>query len=491
MILRYGIIQILLKHDKLKTKELRIQAFENLILVIKDLQGSASKNKLMLKGYNIYDEYYKIYETLFNQIFTENVDNQNGLKEDIYQQLDNFCEVKTHQDIFYFYKANLFSCNNEHKQKVVNYLLQILLKSQSLLSIENFLELELLDKNIDTSLRYKLLAKYLLKYKEKLINFPKLKNLINIFDRNFLLHDELKLFITYLIENTKNLIIAANTLKDLENLLYLYIKLNIKLEKEDLTQILKSASQKSELNQISNTKSLDQVIYENSQILNYVSSLTDVTCEIFGEISEKLEHLEKSISYKTSGYYLNSILNLLLVWLYSNSKNTDHERLKILIEKLNRLDIKEIPDANRVFFLLKNILVFLESKDDLIFQTITEILSKLPLSEYKKKQEGESITQNKIAKILMKMGYFFKEECVIGIYSLDYFLKPNLIVEYHGVTHYYYGTHELMKDNLLKQIYFKKLGYRYVIIPYYDWHILETTEKKEKYLKNLIESFEY
>ena len=487
MSLRYGLIQILLKHDKLQTKELRIQAFENLILVIKDLQGSATKNKLMLKGYNIYDEYYKIYQTLFNQIFTENLDNKN----DIYQELDKFCEVKTHQDIFYFYKGNLFSCHDEHKQKVVNYLLQKLLKSQSLLSIENFLELELLDKNIDTSLRYKLLAKYLLKYKEKLINFPKLKNLINILDRNFLLHDELKLFITYLIENTKNLISATNSLKDLENLLYLYIKLNIKLEKEDLIQILKSVSQKSEVDQISKTKSPDQVIYENSQILNYVSSLTDVTCEIFSEISEKLEHLEKDISYKTSGYYLNSILNLLLVWLYSNSKNTDHEKLKILIEKLNILNINEIPDANRVFFLLKNILVFLESKDDLLVQTITGILAKLPLSEYKKKQEGESITQNKIAKILMKMGYFFKEECVIGIYSLDYFLKPNLIVEYHGVTHYYYGTHELMKDNLLKQIYFKKLGYRYIIIPYYNWHLLESTERQEKYLKNLIESFEY
>ena len=225
--------------------------------------------------------------------------------------------------------------------------------------------------------------------------------------------------------------------------------------------------------------------------MNYLSNLSKIQFEIFNEIFEKWQRLEKDISDKTSRYYLHSIFNFLEVWLNLPSKNIDNDKLKYFLHKLDTFDIKEISDISKIFFLLQHILVFLDSKDYVTIETVKRILAKLPLPKYQIKHEDDELnTQKIISKMLTNMGYMFQEGYDIGIYSLDFLLKPNLVLEYHGVTHYYYGTRELMKDSLLKQRYLDKLNYKYIIIPYYDWKSLENNEKQEKYMKNIIEIFE-
>ncbi len=83
----------------------------------------------------------------------------------------------------------------------------------------------------------------------------------------------------------------------------------------------------------------------------------------------------------------------------------------------------------------------------------------IPLSEYKRRDTEDSRTQKKIANLLIGMGYMIHQNEVIGIYSVDFLLKPKLVLEYHGVNHYYLNNQEMLKEDQVKVRALRNMGY--------------------------------
>lgn len=57
--------------------------------------------------------------------------------------------------------------------------------------------------------------------------------------------------------------------------------------------------------------------------------------------------------------------------------------------------------------------------------------------------------------------------------------KPsNLVVEVNGVFHYSRNSEQSLGKDILKIKALQKLGYDCACVPYYDWAILENSQKK-------------
>eukprot|EP01016_Furgasonia_blochmanni_P002345 TRINITY_DN10920_c0_g1_i3.p1 TRINITY_DN10920_c0_g1~~TRINITY_DN10920_c0_g1_i3.p1 ORF type:complete len:352 (-),score=20.38 TRINITY_DN10920_c0_g1_i3:252-1307(-) len=102
-----------------------------------------------------------------------------------------------------------------------------------------------------------------------------------------------------------------------------------------------------------------------------------------------------------------------------------------------------------------------------------------------------STTELKILEFLRDLGYFAHSQRKIGIYSIDIFLKPRIVIEYHGVSHYVYRTNNVKTNSRIKSQVLQAQGYRHGVIPYWDWDILEKKEKHEDYLLRLIDSLNF
>ena len=67
-------------------------------------------------------------------------------------------------------------------------------------------------------------------------------------------------------------------------------------------------------------------------------------------------------------------------------------------------------------------------------------------------------------------------------------LEQDLVIEVNGVFHYARNSEQLLGRDILKQKALDRLGYKppgSLIIPYYDWVILEDTKRKP-YLEHSI-----
>ena len=64
-------------------------------------------------------------------------------------------------------------------------------------------------------------------------------------------------------------------------------------------------------------------------------------------------------------------------------------------------------------------------------------------------------------------------------------LEVEISVEVNGVFHYARNSEALLGKDIVKQNLLKKLGYRVLTVPYFDWAILET-QKRRSYLEDLI-----
>ena len=71
------------------------------------------------------------------------------------------------------------------------------------------------------------------------------------------------------------------------------------------------------------------------------------------------------------------------------------------------------------------------------------------------------------------MGYLVHYQQEIGIFLVDYLLKPNCIIEYNGVPHYYINTKENTTTDKLKRKTLQAMGYKVAAIPFFEWHPLE------------------
>ena len=98
-----------------------------------------------------------------------------------------------------------------------------------------------------------------------------------------------------------------------------------------------------------------------------------------------------------------------------------------------------------------------------------------------------SIYQRNIVNNLKALKINFEEEYPIGVYLVDFFLKPKKILEVNGPKHYRYGTKELVWRYAKKVRQLEKLGYQVIILPYFDWTHYDFSELKFPFLKNLLQ----
>ena len=79
-------------------------------------------------------------------------------------------------------------------------------------------------------------------------------------------------------------------------------------------------------------------------------------------------------------------------------------------------------------------------------QQIQEALNNIEIIDRSTKNEKKkaltSNTQRKIAAILRDMGYLVEEDKRIKPFQVDIFINPDLIIEYNGLSHYYYYLNE-------------------------------------------------
>ena len=64
--------------------------------------------------------------------------------------------------------------------------------------------------------------------------------------------------------------------------------------------------------------------------------------------------------------------------------------------------------------------------------------------------------------------------------------QVKIAVEVNGVFHYSRNSEETLGKDKIKQAILKKLGYQVLVIPYYQWCILEEKQKSQ-FLKDVIE----
>jgi hypothetical protein len=250
---------------------------------------------------------------------------------------------------------------------------------------------------------------------------------------------------------------------------------------------------------------VQQLCVASSQLLELELYSRESLCDIVEVLASKVE--KKKQKWSTLSRYDRSELIYALSYLAQNMISD------------GRLVESQFELADRVLKMLTD-LVILSSGDFSQTNishlsrlgTLLEILSKKPgLHEWsrvsvtldqnlpdRKRQAAPNLvttnTQAKILDFLHEMGYLAHHEKLISDYHVDFFLAPDLIIEYCGPSHYYLGEedrrspHALLKTYRFRMDILKGLGYKVKIIPYHDWHYLESHHNRIVYLKKLINS---
>ena len=109
------------------------------------------------------------------------------------------------------------------------------------------------------------------------------------------------------------------------------------------------------------------------------------------------------------------------------------------------------------------------------------------------KSETTSYTQSELASCLSQLGVSYKPSAILDqYYSVDFFLPPRKVIEYHGVYHYLRTidntkTHFEDGSTFFKEKLLKSKGYDYLKIPYYELSSLtkpELLSKLTNYISN-------
>eukprot|EP00850_Spirogloea_muscicola_P016153 SM000129S26140 [mRNA] locus=s129:281260:283715:+ [translate_table: standard] len=106
----------------------------------------------------------------------------------------------------------------------------------------------------------------------------------------------------------------------------------------------------------------------------------------------------------------------------------------------------------------------------------------------REKREGKraiSSCQREVARLLVGTGRLWEEEHAGGPYSLDLALPTHCIgVEVDGPSHFARDTGDALGATVLKRRQLRRLGWRLVAIPFYEWEELRGEEEMWRYLQN-------
>ena len=123
------------------------------------------------------------------------------------------------------------------------------------------------------------------------------------------------------------------------------------------------------------------------------------------------------------------------------------------------------------------------------YKELNEIYTEMSsdISKYRFREPTTSTFQKNIVECLKELKYDFKEEHPIGIYVVDIFIEPNLILEINGPSHYTYEQKEITWRKAKKTRQLKKMGYKVAVIPFFEWNEIEISELKFTYIKNKLD----
>ena len=206
-----------------------------------------------------------------------------------------------------------------------------------------------------------------------------------------------------------------------------------------------------------------------------------------------MNHLKDNLAFFDK-LPLNLLLNLSLFFAlrYENTKHL-HDKYYKMIE----LHMKR--DLNYFYNSIKKKATHLKFLHNLIQSTklydndyykneLLFITEKLPFNASK---PVTTLTQNQIKYVLDKLypDRTIVVEALIGIYMVDLFIKPNIVIEVNGWGHYIdnknrrNGLYEIKIRNL------KKMGNHVIEISNYDWKIVNDDHEREFILKGLINPY--
>ena len=206
-----------------------------------------------------------------------------------------------------------------------------------------------------------------------------------------------------------------------------------------------------------------------------------------------MNHLKDNVAFFDK-LPLNLLFNLSLFFAlrYENSKHLHDKYYKIIELHMKR-------DMNYFYNSIqkkKNHLKFLHNlihstklyDNDYYMSELLFITEKLPFNASK---PVTTPTQNQIKYALDKLypDRTIVVEAFIGIYMVDLFIKPNIVIEVNGWGHYIdnknrrNGLYEIKIRNL------KKMGYHVIEISNYDWKMVNDDHERECILKGLINPY--
>ena len=227
-----------------------------------------------------------------------------------------------------------------------------------------------------------------------------------------------------------------------------------------------------------------RTIYTYCKTLNYLASICySTSAELKGPLNILYNKISEFTSYDL--YLMRAVIMVLNGIMLHEDLAPFTKHIEDFLGILEKFDFSDERFANMALFTLENYKVLLQDNESLS-SIIKACLDKIPLKEYMRIGAEDSNTQRKIASILVNLGYLIQQEEIIGIYSVDFLLRPKLVLEYHGTSHYYLNRQEMIKLHQVKVRVLQKMGYYVQVIPHFEWSVLEGKQRQETYLNEII-----
>jgi len=224
--------------------------------------------------------------------------------------------------------------------------------------------------------------------------------------------------------------------------------------------------------------------------------------EIFQTILNKLE--EKLLSFKNDINSLATILHSISLFIAKydtldqnfgtlHKKNIQGEIFKIslLLKRFleeHSLLKEEIETQAKIFqFLLTLKLEFPEAIEN--WTMANDLILHFETSSFSPRLTPSNLSID-VESVLKKMEVEYQIEKRVYIYFIDIFIQPNIALQIEGVRHYTKEERAERHQDLLRNYHLKKLGFKFVKVPFYEFSKIFFTDikKQKEYLHNIIYS---
>lgn len=187
-----------------------------------------------------------------------------------------------------------------------------------------------------------------------------------------------------------------------------------------------------------------------------------------------------------------------LLWSFCiyNVHFNDFESQNSMINIINNINLNKISinKSNKmVIYKLFEINLFMKLNFPIIYEKLNEIkILKIEENQIRLNRDPElSSLQNDIKIILniSKINYEI-EKIIENIYMIDFFIKPNIIIEVNGPVHYSFLNDDshFNGKNVIKHSILTKSGYKLVNISYIEWYMNKGVRSKIDFILNKLYS---